>query len=128
LHALVQAGMDGVVATNTTLRRDGIHSPQGREAGGLSGAPLRHRSTEVVREISQMTGGELPILAAGGVMDAESAHEKLQAGASLVQVFSGLIFRGPGMVRQILIGLSGAKGEGHSTPTQTKAPLRRGAG
>jgi len=87
------------------------------------------RSTDLVREVRQMTGEDLPIVAAGGVMDLESAQEKLEAGASLVQVFSGLIFRGPGIVRQILIGLARAKsGDGHPAPTQTAAPLRRGAG
>jgi len=129
VHALVRAKIDGVVATNTTLSRDGVHSPEGREAGGLSGGPLRRRSTDLVREISQMTGGELPIVAAGGVMDAASAQEKLEAGATLVQVFSGLIFRGPGMVRQILLQLARAKdAEGFPTSTQKAAPLGRGAG
>ena len=86
--------LDGVIATNTTLERPGIFS-RIAETGGLSGAPLRRRSTEIVRFIARSTGGRLPIIGCGGIGDAESAAEKLDAGASLVQVYTGMVYRGP---------------------------------
>lgn len=109
LEVLAETGTDGVIATNTTIGREGLDTPRSREAGGLSGAPLRARSTEVIHQISAITGGELPIIAAGGVMNGEDAREKLDAGASLVQVYTGLIYRGPGLVTEIVraIGSSG---------------------
>jgi dihydroorotate dehydrogenase len=104
---VLDAGLDGVVATNTTLRREGLVSAHAGEAGGLSGAPLRRRSTAVVAEICRLSGGRLPVIAVGGVRDAVSAREKLDAGASLVQVYTGLIYRGPGVVKEILEAVGG---------------------
>lgn len=103
----------GIIATNTTIRRDGLKTqriaatgkPVREEAGGLSGAPLKARSTEVIRFIWQQTSGQLPIIGVGGIFTAEDAWEKITAGASLVQVYTGWIYEGPGMVRQILSGL-----------------------
>jgi dihydroorotate dehydrogenase len=86
--------LDGVIATNTTLARSGPFADV-KEAGGLSGAPLRHRSTEIVRYLSLRSGGHLPIIGVGGITDAESAAEKLDAGATLVQLYTGMIYRGP---------------------------------
>ncbi len=107
LGAVVQAGMDGVIATNTTISRDGVaDSPFCKERGGLSGIPLRDRSTRMVRQIFRHTEGNLPIIGVGGIMTAEDAKEKLEAGASLVQVYTGLVFQGPGLVKKILQGLS----------------------
>jgi dihydroorotate dehydrogenase len=103
--AIYDAGMDGVIATNTTVERDGLQSALAYEMGGLSGAPLRERSTEIVRYIHRITQGRLPIIGVGGVSDALDAREKLDAGASLVQVYTGLVYRGPGIVRDILRGL-----------------------
>jgi dihydroorotate dehydrogenase len=108
--AIQSAGMDGVIATNTTLARPTLGSPLRDEQGGLSGAPLRARSTEVIRRIHSLTRGGLPIVAAGGVFEAKDAQEKLDAGACLVQVYTGLVYRGPRLVRMILEGL----GEGRS--------------
>jgi dihydroorotate dehydrogenase len=105
LEAILQTGMDGVIAANTTVERSGIHSKLAGEAGGLSGAPLRALSTRMVRQIVQRTGGGLPVIGVGGILDAESAREKLDAGASLVQVYTGLVYRGPGLVKEILRGL-----------------------
>jgi len=105
LEAILGSGMDGVVATNTTIRRDGLHSPFSSEAGGLSGAPLSRQSTEIVKKIHRRTGGKLPIIAAGGIHCAEDAIEKLEAGATLVQVFTGLVYRGPGLVKSIVEAL-----------------------
>ncbi|XGW00336.1 MAG: quinone-dependent dihydroorotate dehydrogenase [Leptolyngbya sp. BL-A-14] len=105
--------LSGIVATNTTIRRDGLTtqtitstgtSPQ-EEAGGISGAPLRQRSTDVIRFIWQETQGSLPIIGVGGVFTPEDAWEKITAGANLVQVYTGWIYEGPGMVRRILEGL-----------------------
>ncbi len=103
----------GIVATNTTLRRDNLktHSlPGGRplteEAGGISGAPLRARSTEVIRYIHQTTQGKLPIIGVGGIFTLADALEKLEAGASLLQVYTGWVYEGPGLVPRLLRGLA----------------------
>ncbi len=80
--------LDGIIATNTTLARPGFFASV-NEAGGLSGAPLRRRSTEIVGYIARATGGRLPIIGVGGIVDVESAAEKLDAGATLVQVYTG---------------------------------------
>lgn len=99
-----QYGAAGLVATNTTIRRDGLHT-HSDEAGGLSGAPLRARSTEVVRHLYRATGGALPIIGVGGIFDARDAYEKIRAGASLVQLYTGMIFEGPLIARHIARGL-----------------------
>ena len=91
--------LDGLIATNTTLDHSSV--PAGSDqTGGLSGSPLRSRSTEVLRILRAHTA--LPIIASGGVMSAESAREKLEAGASLVQIYTGFIYRGPGLIRDIV--------------------------
>lgn len=105
LQAILESGMDGVIAANTTIARQGVNSPLASESGGLSGAPLRQRSTEMIRQIHTWTGGRLPIVGVGGVMSAADAREKLDAGASLVQIYTGLVYAGPGLVRRILEGL-----------------------
>lgn len=94
LAAIDEYALDGLIATNTTLARPGPFSTV-TEAGGLSGAPLTHRSTEIVRYAALRTGGKLPIIGVGGIMDERSAAEKLDAGASLIQVYTGMIYRGP---------------------------------
>ncbi|MBI1394786.1 MAG: quinone-dependent dihydroorotate dehydrogenase [Betaproteobacteria bacterium] len=95
--------VDGLIATNTTLARDGVAGqPHADEQGGLSGAPLFERSTGVVRALSRLLDGRVPIIAAGGIMCADDAKRKLDAGATLVQVYSGLVYRGPGLVREIV--------------------------
>lgn len=90
--------LDGLIATNTTLDHSAVPQ-ESDQAGGLSGSPLRTRSTEVLRLLRQNT--DLPIIASGGVMSAESATEKLLAGASLVQIYTGFVYRGPNLIRQI---------------------------
>jgi dihydroorotate dehydrogenase len=93
---------DGVIATNTTLARDPVEGmPNATETGGLSGAPLREKSTLVISQLSKQLAGELPIIGVGGVLSGADAAEKIHAGASLVQIYSGLIYRGPGLVRDI---------------------------
>jgi dihydroorotate dehydrogenase len=105
LEALMDAQVDGVIATNTTLQRPKLNSANARETGGLSGAPLSALSTHLIARINALTSGKLPIIAVGGVMDAAEARAKLDAGAALVQVYTGLIYSGPGLVREILSGL-----------------------
>ena len=103
----------GIIATNTTIRRDGLKTqilretgkPIAEEAGGISGIPVQERSTEVIRFIWQYTKGELPIIGVGGIFTAEDAWEKIAAGASLIQVYTGWVYEGPWMVRRILQGL-----------------------
>ncbi len=103
----------GIIATNTTIRRDILKTQHleatgklvSEEAGGISGAPLRQRSTEVIRFIYKQTQGQLPIIGVGGIFTTEDAWEKITAGASLVQVYTGWVYEGPWMVRRILEGL-----------------------
>ena len=94
--------IDGVIATNTTLSREAVAGlPNAEETGGLSGAPVRHLSTAVIRQLAQQLKGELPVIGVGGIMSGTDAAEKLDAGASLVQVYSGLIYRGPSLIPEI---------------------------
>ena len=103
---LRRQGIDGLIATNTTLSREGVEGlPHADEKGGLSGAPVFARSTEVVRQFSQALAGELPIIAAGGIMSAADAQAKMTAGAGLVQIYTGFIYQGPGLIREIAEGL-----------------------
>ncbi len=102
LAAILSAGMDGVIATNTTLARQGLRSAHAQENGGLSGAPLTRRSRAVVAEIVRRVQGKLPVIGAGGIMSREDAQAMLGAGASLIQVYTGLVYAGPGLVKAIL--------------------------
>ena len=99
----------GIVATNTTITRPGTCDPELKhiyaEAGGLSGRPLRARSTEIVRHLYRQTNGSLPVIGVGGIFNAEDAWEKITAGASLVQLYTGLVYEGPGVVKEIVSGL-----------------------
>jgi dihydroorotate dehydrogenase len=96
---LMQHRIDAVIATNTTLSREGVeHLPHGSEAGGLSGAPVRGKSTAVIRALAAELRGALPIIGAGGVLNGADAVEKIDAGAALVQLYSGLIYRGPALI------------------------------
>jgi dihydroorotate dehydrogenase len=97
--------LDGLVATNTTISRSGLTTHDSRlrtiGAGGLSGLPLKHRSTEIVQYIHQRTGGKIPVIASGGIFTGKDAKEKMDAGAALVQVWTGFIYEGPGIVKRI---------------------------
>ncbi len=101
VNAARDVNCDGVIATNTTIHRAGLPEYAKPFAGGLSGAPLRARATEIIRHIATQTRGEFPIVGVGGIEDAASALEKLRAGATLLQIFTGLIYRGPRIVREI---------------------------
>ncbi len=94
--------LDGVIATNTTISRDGIKSQLAHESGGLSGQPLFERSLEMVRKIHQRTNGKLPVIGVGGIFNATGVQRMMDAGAVLVQVYTGLIYEGPGLVKHIL--------------------------
>lgn len=98
LDAIAQTGMDGIIATNTTLHRAGLPPAAAELRGGASGAILTTRSTAIVRHIARVTGGRLPIIGVGGIMNANDARAKLDAGAALVQLYTGLIYAGPGLV------------------------------
>ncbi|MEZ2249819.1 quinone-dependent dihydroorotate dehydrogenase [Microcoleus sp.] len=103
----------GIIATNTTIRRDGLKTqilpetgkPISEEPGGISGLPVQERSTQIIRFIWEQTSGKLPIIGVGGIFTADDAWEKIAAGATLIQVYTGWVYEGPWMVRRILQGL-----------------------
>lgn len=105
ISILQSTGIDGVVATNTTISRDGLETPAGElqrmGAGGLSGKPLTERSTEVIRYLRSKLGKNFPIIGVGGIMTPSDAIDKLRAGADLVQIYTGFIYEGPGIVKRI---------------------------
>ena len=105
LGAIAEFGLDGIIATNTTLARPGFFATV-NQTGGLSGPPVRRRSTEIVHYISRATGGRLPIVGVGGIEDPEGAAEKLDAGATLVQVYTGMIYRGPFFAAELARGVA----------------------
>jgi dihydroorotate dehydrogenase len=111
LEIVAETGIAGVIATNTTISREGLHLSASEleaiGAGGLSGQPLRERATEVIRYLHQKSNGKLFIIGVGGIASAQDAKEKIEAGASLVQVYSGLVYAGPGLVREICEGILG---------------------
>jgi dihydroorotate dehydrogenase len=102
LEAIVITGMDGVIISNTSTHRPHLHSHLGHETGGLSGKPLKHLNTNLIRKVIAITGGEIPVIASGGIITPEDAQEKIDAGATLVQVYTGLIYSGPELVKNIL--------------------------
>jgi dihydroorotate dehydrogenase len=105
LEAVTASGVDGVVATNTTVQRENLLGYDPGLAGGLSGRPLRELSTEMIRKIRFRAGEKLPIIGVGGISSARDAREKLDAGADLVQLYSGLIYQGPSLVKEIITAL-----------------------
>lgn len=106
-EALVRYEMDAVIATNTTLSRQGVeHESLARESGGLSGAPLMERSTEVVAALAGLLGDAVPVIGAGGILSGQDAWRKRAAGARLVQLYSGLIYRGPDLIAECVRSLA----------------------
>ena len=101
----LESGIDGVIATNTTLARDGLHSPHRGEGGGLSGAPLFERSTRILAQLSRHTQGRIPLIGVGGISSANDAYAKIRAGASAVQLYSALVYGGLSLVADIARGL-----------------------
>lgn len=96
-----ESNTSGVIATNTTISREGLISENREETGGLSGKPLRERSTEVIRFLSEKSNNAFPIIGVGGIHSPQDAQEKLDAGASLVQLYTGFIYEGPGLIKAI---------------------------
>jgi dihydroorotate dehydrogenase len=105
LETIDSLELDGIIATNTTLDRPGVFA-ENKETGGLSGVPLARKSTQIIRYIARRTEGHLPIIGVGGVVDGITAGEKMDAGASLVQVYSGMIYRGPSLPREMAVALA----------------------
>ncbi len=102
LEAILNTHMDGVIVTNTTLGREGLRSNYRGETGGLSGTPLRVKSEAVLRQTIKSVNGKIPVVSAGGIMNADDAKRRLEMGAALVQVYTGLVYRGPGLVQEIV--------------------------
>ena len=101
IDIITSVNIDGIIATNTTLSREGLKSPNKNEAGGLSGEPLTDRSTEVIRFIHEKSNNAFPIIGVGGIHSPQDALNKLSAGASLVQLYSGFVYEGPSVVKKI---------------------------
>ena len=110
------AGVQAIIATNTTLDREGLKSAHKGEAGGLSGRPLFEKSTRILAQLSRLTDGKLPLIGVGGIEDAETAYAKIRAGASGLQIYSALVYGGFSLVREILTGLEARLAQdGHET-------------
>jgi dihydroorotate dehydrogenase len=103
VDVILEAHMDGIIVTNTTLEREGLRTEQPGESGGLSGSPLRLRSEAVLRQVVNRVNGRVPIVSVGGIMNPEDAKCRLDFGATLIQVYTGLIYQGPGLVKKILM-------------------------
>jgi dihydroorotate dehydrogenase len=119
---LVREGVDGIIATNTTVARDAVHGlAHADEAGGLSGRPLKERATEVVRRLAQHLRGQLPIIGVGGIMDGADAAERIRAGASLVQIYTGFIYRGPQLVGESVDAIRRDRAATESSPRRRRS-------
>ncbi len=104
---VVSHGIDGIIATNTTSARDAVHTLRhGQEQGGLSGQPLIERSTQCLRVLKQVVGHDVTLIGTGGIASPDVAREKMAAGADLLQVYTGLIYQGPGLVKRLVEGIS----------------------
>ena len=106
VETALAAGIDGLIVSNTTLSREGLRDGQLKEAGGLSGRPLFHRSTVMLAKVRQLAGPDLVVIGVGGVDSADAAWQKLAAGANLVQLYTGLVFHGPRLPAEIVAGLA----------------------
>lgn len=121
---LMAHGVDGILVSNTTLARDGLRDTKKNESGGVSGAPLYERSTRLLARVYVLTEGRIPLVGIGGIHSGETALGKIEAGASLIQLYTGLVYEGPGLVSQITSALSaavmraGAKSIGDLTGTK----------
>ena len=102
VDVVLNTHMDGLIVTNTTLAREGLRSKSRDESGGLSGRPLRLRSEAVLRQVVRRVDGTIPVVSVGGITNPEDARRRLDLGATLIQIYTGLIYQGPGLVKQIL--------------------------
>jgi dihydroorotate dehydrogenase len=107
VEVALQTRIDGIIATNTTLSRDGLASADKEQAGGLSGQPLFERSTRILAQLSHLTGGQLPLIGVGGVGSAAQAYTKIKAGARAVQIYTAMVYEGPGLAARIAQELDG---------------------
>lgn len=108
VKTLIKHEVDGLIATNTTFSRDGVEGlPHSNELGGLSGAPIFDASTDIVKKLSERINGAFPIVGVGGIDDADKAKLKIRAGATLIQIYSGFIYQGPGLIHSIVKALKG---------------------
>ena len=105
IEAILRSKMDGIIVTNTTLGREGLRSSLKGESGGLSGSPLKARSEAVLHQTVKRVNGAVPIVSVGGIMNPDDAKRRLDMGATLIQLYTGLIYRGPGLVKEILNSL-----------------------
>ena len=105
-RAALDHGIDALIVSNTTISRPPLRSAHANEAGGLSGAPLRALALDALRRFRRASGGELPLIGAGGIASADDAWERIRAGASLVQLYSAMVYQGPGIARRIVAGLA----------------------
>jgi len=105
IGVILDKDMDGILATNTTLRRERLRSKYQGELGGLSGRPLRSRSEAVLRQVVKRVDGKIPIVSVGGIMNPEDAKHRLDLGATLIQIYTGLIYHGPGLVKKTMLEL-----------------------
>jgi dihydroorotate dehydrogenase len=105
VDVILDSRMDGVIVTNTTIARDGLHSVHRGESGGLSGSPLRSKSESILCQVVKRVAGRVPIVSVGGIMNPEDARRRLELGATLLQLYTGLIYQGPGFVKKILLKL-----------------------
>src|SRR5687768_11919816 len=103
IGVILDKGIDGIIATNTTLARDELRSKQKSEAGGLSGSPLRVRSEAVLHQVVKRVDGRIPIVSVGGIMNPDHAKRRFDLGATLIQLYTGLVYEGPGLVKKILM-------------------------
>ena len=139
-QVLSQVKVDGIILTNTTIARpDSLQSSNKTETGGLSGRPLGARSTECIRQVYQWTDGQIPIIGVGGIFTAQDAYDKVKAGASVVQIYSGMVYEGPGMVSRMRHELAEmllrdgyqdiqqVVGLDHRSPQQSNAPTKKSA-
>jgi dihydroorotate dehydrogenase len=106
VRAALDHGIDGLIVANTTISRPLLQSRYGDEAGGLSGAPLKSLALDQLRAFRAVSGGVLPLIAAGGIASAGDAWDRIRAGASLVQLYSAMVYEGPGLARRIADGLA----------------------
>ena len=105
VETIKASGVSGVIISNTTITRDGLTHANRSETGGLSGRPLTEKSTELIRTVYRLTEGRLPIIGSGGIFTAQDAYDKIKAGASLVEVYTALIYEGPALLKRINRGL-----------------------
>jgi len=104
IEVILDKDMDGIIATNTTLRRERLRSTHQEELGGLSGRPLRSRSEAVLRQVVKRVNEKVPVVSVGGIMNPDDAKRRLDLGATLIQIYTGLIYHGPGLVKKALVG------------------------